>query len=130
MKSRKMLVLILTVVFFVGSVGLGIHILHKDAKANAGITVWCHDNLDDPVEDVVISCEVWNDEPRLIGFTWEMEFTGTGVYYFEPEGVDQEDISVWIVEILDGATPSNPSWNPVNSTGQSLWLDWEVVPDP
>ncbi len=41
MKSKKMLVLVLTICLFVGGVSLGIHLLHKDAHAVATYIIDC-----------------------------------------------------------------------------------------
>lgn len=124
MKSKKMLVLVLTIAFFVGSVGLGVHLLHKEAKATTSFTVFVHDAEEDPVEDLFITIEFYNGENWVHNdvLTW----AETGVYTYSWE--EPEEFTTWEAEIITANVWAvNPSSNPAIATDQCTWFAWEVL---
>lgn len=90
MKRKKILVMVLTIVFFVGSIGLGVHALHKKAYAQMtrSCDIWNLDGGEEippegawAVDAVVqfrreIAPDVWDN--------WEDAWVVDGAHYFYP----------------------------------------------
>ena len=123
--KRKVLVVVLSLALLAGGVGLGIHLLHKEALA--GVTY--------SVTIMVIIDEV-NFEP-LEGATVHMRFfesggwsewypttyIGEGLYQYTHTCPTYLDWQVWIEE--PEVDPEVPDENPCDGD-PALWFRWEV----
>ncbi len=121
--NRKVLTVFLMLTLLAGGVGLGIHLLHKDALADTAYTVqiyWLDEFArDHPLENATVLMsffvnEVWSD--------WEeADELDVGKYRIIREGDDFENWQVWIFE--PNVDPAFPGENPClgYSSGYFVW---------
>ncbi len=121
MKRKKMLVVVLMIAFFVGSVGLGVHLLYKDAKAENILTCFCFEN--GGVEELILHCHFFREGQPVDG-AGPMEENGGGFYEYDGPPVSTYDS--WDISIELGADPWDPLDNPHEMPFTQSHLNWEV----
>jgi len=121
--KAKLLYALLAVVLLATAVGIGVHVLHKDALAQTTYSTWIGNGDDgfENIEDVQIR---FKDNQGWSG--WQvMDDDGGGDYSFvRLEG----DAQAWQVEITDpNIIPDWPEDNPYAPPLTVHHFDWEVV---
>ena len=127
MKSKKMLVLVLAIVFFAGSIGLGVHTLHKKAYANNYVSCYVNDGEDGVYVEHMLHIHFYLDDQLVVAD--EMDLGGT--CYFYDEAPDQTEYDRWDIEIIPnfGWAPDAPLMSPHDMQPSQTFLEWVVTPE-
>ena len=126
MKGKKLLISILSVLFILTAVGLGIHVLHKEALANTIVTCYAFDVFNQDVEGLELHVHF-----RLNGNDVDadiMNDDGDGNYSYDTF-LDVPEYDYWDIELVDGATPIVPADWIKEMDPEDTHLDWKVDPD-
>ena len=122
--TRKLLFVILSLALLTGSVGLGIHLLHKDALANITYSVdpiWMVDN------QVTFFWEWGHVYMRFFkNEQWSTRHVandeGDGVYSYTC-AIACEEWQVWVMD--SRFDPDTPPTNPCTVDGDVISFDWQ-----
>ncbi len=123
--TKRILAAMIAVACFATTVGIGVHILHKDARADTAYTVYITED-DEPVEGLTVWIQ-WRDDG---GGGWEETETDENAPGFYKATTDLTEAQVydwviWIIEAED-LTFNNPSVHPTSVLLPTKHLDWDV----
>lgn len=120
---KRTIVAILALAFITGAVGLGVHLMHRDAFAQVFYQVYVYQIVDEvpiPVDDAELTAD--------FGVGWEEpDLEGDGYYKWLRNVVDDWDAQIGNEGVWIGVDPPGLFW--VNIDGTQFYVEWEVEPD-
>ncbi len=127
---RRTVALALTVALVLGGVGLGIHLLHREALAQVAyiVTIKWTDDIEQPEFDPLIGADVEMNFKSNGGWSGWLQATDLEDGRYKVQR--QEEADEWKVRIVDpDIVPLNPNTNPCYGPATAYTFEWFVFWD-